>query len=216
MKNTHTSFFFVAAAALLVITGSTKASSTFFMSDITTWIGPAAGPGIIQAAVVIDWDDGQPSWAWGYRWDAAQPLTGAGLFAAIQGADSRLGAVLGTTGSAYGIRDITWNSSERVTPAFNQWKYFLNGIQLTPGSSTSAFTPPAGSPYDDAGPGAWYSPTTLLQYVPVVDGSWNGFRAVPNPVSGVSPALPISALPVPEPSRLWLLSALVLLRRKQL
>ena len=76
--------------------------------------------------------------------------------------------------------------------------------------------PPLGSPYDEAGPGAWISSNTGVLGRPVVNGSWDGWVYS----SGtVTPGLAVNApLPVPEASSVLLLGlggSLLLRRRRQ-
>ncbi len=61
----------MASAILMVnvVAGSSRADATFTFDDIHYWVGG----GTNRAAVVLDWNNGQPrsSLAWGIRWDGA-------------------------------------------------------------------------------------------------------------------------------------------------
>ena len=103
------------------------AAATFLISDVTNWIGPAAGPGINQAVLVLDWADAQPAWAWGYRWDASQSKTGADLLTAVLGVESRLTATVSGAGF---VSNVGWSGTRfqgDYNPGTGQyWNYFVN------------------------------------------------------------------------------------------
>ncbi len=201
--------------------------ATFLVSDVTRWIGPAAGPGISQAVLVIDWNDGQTPWAWGYRWDTTQARTGTDLLNAVAGVDPRL------TFTGGFISNIAWNAdlsgaNERFKPGFNSttnefWTYSVNNAQqennfVNGAAPTGAhILPPNGSPYDEGGPGAWVSANTGAAGRPLVDGSWDGWYYATFSTNG--PLQPVNAPPpVPEPSSGGLaavLCAWVVRRRRQ-
>ncbi|MDB6069483.1 MAG: hypothetical protein JWL81_654, partial [Verrucomicrobiales bacterium] len=81
--------------------------------------------------------------------------------------------------------------------------YFVNNNQQ-PGNYNDGAAPagahvmpPLGSPYDEAGPGAWVSSNTGVTGRPLADGSWDGWIYS----DGVAvPSVPVNApVPVPEP-----------------
>jgi hypothetical protein len=227
MKKNNTLRLFAAGvlscSAILFTTPATHAA-TFLFSDVTNWIGPAAGPGISQAAVVIQWP-GQSAWAWGFRWNSAETRNGRDLLLALAGVDPRFTI----TGSGF-ISDLRWDADLNGTPAFSfpgynattgqYLNYFVNNAQQ-PGNFSNGTAPtgahvlpPLGSPYDEAGPGQWVSSNTGVLGRPVVDGSWDGWVYSDG---SVLPGAPVNApMPVPEPSAplLILLAAGAMLRRR--
>jgi MYXO-CTERM domain-containing protein len=213
------------AATLLT---TTTHAATFLMSDVTNWIGPAAGLGISQGVLVIQWPS-QPAWAWGFRWNSSVPRTGRDHLLGLAGADPRFTF----TGGGF-VSDLSWDADlngtpEFTFPAFNPstfeyLSYWVNndqqaGVFDDGAAPTGAhILPPLGSPYDEAGPGRWVSSNTGVLGRPVVDGSWDGW----NYSSGdgnVLPALAIDApAPIPEPAAaglLMLCSGLLLRRRRE-
>ena len=202
------------ALASTFLLATPGAAATFLISDVTNWIGPAAGPGINQAVLVLDWADAQPAWAWGYRWDASQSKTGADLLTAVLGVESRLTATVSGAGF---VSNVAW-SGTRFQGDYNAgtgqyWNYFVNNLQQSGNYNDGAaptgahLLPPLGSPYDEAGPGVWVSSNTGILGRPLVDGSWDGLIYADFKSTG--PSLGINApVIVPEPS--WL-SAILLL-----
>jgi hypothetical protein len=203
----------LALASSLFLVGPC-AAATFLISDVTNWVGPAAGPGINQAVLVLDWADAQPAWAWGYRWQASQPKTGADLLAAVLGVETRLSATI--SGGGF-VSNVGWNGTRfqgDYNPGTGQyWNYFVNNLQqsgnyVDGAAPTGAhILPPLGSPYDEAGPGAWVSSNTGILGRPLVDGSWDGFVYADFTSTGASFASNAPTL-VPEPS--WLSGMLLL------
>ncbi len=202
----------IAAGALycsaLLTTTTTGHAATFLMSDVTRWTGPAAGAGISQAVLVIQWP-GQSAWAWGYRWNSAETRHGRDLLLALAGADPRFTF----TGSGFvsylrwdadlnGIADLTFPDFNATTGQY--LNYFVNNGQQAGNFNDGAapagahVLPPLGSPYDEAGPGTWHSSNTGVLGRPLVDGSWDGW--VYSDGSGL-PGFAINApAPVPEVS----------------
>ena len=77
-------------AALALLCSATFARSAISFTDIRLWAGTAPGEGTSQAALVVDFHDGQPGLVWGYRWPAQESRTGQDMLAAILGADPGL------------------------------------------------------------------------------------------------------------------------------
>ena len=210
--NTHTRPL-VAAALGVAAAFTAPAEGAFTLADIQFWTGVPDGPDTNQAVLVVDWIDGSPPLAWGYRWPQAETRTGGDLLAAVAGADPRL-SIQGLGGnfvSHFGFDADRNGSMERFHPGFNPatnefWFYFVNNEvffdpvdfnrngHIVPPATTVV---PLGNPYDGAGPGAWVSSSTGVLGRPLADGSWDGFVYASQPV-GL--AEPVAATPVPEPS----------------
>lgn len=202
-------------------------AATFLASDVTHWIGPAAGAGISEAVLVVQWP-GQNAWAWGVRWDSAVSQTGSGLLLALVGAEPRFHATI--SGSGF-VSNLTWdadlNGAEELSfPGFNPdtgeyLNYFVNNHQqegvFDDGAAPAGahILPPLGSPYDEAGPGTWVSSNTGANGRPLVDGSWDGWLYGNFNSSGPGAAVNAPAL-IPEPGVsvfLLVLSGGALIRR---
>jgi hypothetical protein len=178
-------------------------AATFLSADVSTWLGEPGGPGVHEAFLVLDWADTQPAFVWGYRWTGTGAKTGADLLGALSLADSRF--TFDGLGSGF-AENLAWNG-ERFRPGYNAtsgtyWNYFVNNNQqsgnYTDGAAPTGahILPPLGSPYDEAGPGAWVSSNTGFLGRPLVDGSWDGFVYADS--SSPGPGLPRTAPAVPE------------------
>lgn len=210
------------SAILTLIPGPTASATTFLMSDVTTWIGPAAGPDQNKAVLVIQWPGQSTGWAWGFRWSAAESKTGSDLLQALAGADPRFSF----TGSGF-ISDLRWDAdlngaAEWSFPGYNATtgeylNYFVNNNQQ-PGNYNDGAAPagahvmpPLGSPYDEGGPGTWVSSNTGVAGRPLADGSWDGWIYSDG---AAVPLLPVNApLPVPEPGSAMLILTSAFLTR---
>lgn len=213
-------------SAIFITTPSRAA--TFLASDVTNWIGPAAGTGVSQAVLVIQWP-GQSAWAWGIRWNAADSKNGSDLLTALMGADPRFKASI--SGSGF-VTNLTWDTdlngaADLSFPAYNAvtgeyLNYFVNNAQQDGNYNNGAapagahVLPPLGSPYDEAGPGAWVSSNTGSNGRPVADGSWDGWVYADFSSNGPGAVVNAPAL-VPEPgaSVFLLFAAGSLLRRRR-
>jgi len=216
----------LAVAATLFLTNTTHAA-TFLFSDVRNWIGPAAGPGISQAVMVVQWP-GQPAWAWGFRWNSSETRHGRDLLLALAGADPRFTF----TGGGF-VTNLEWDADQNGTPEFTfpgynggtgeYLGYWVNNDQV-PGlfsngaaPAGSHILPPLGSPYDEAGPGRWVSSDTGVLGRPVVDGAWDGWLYSSGDGT-VLPGFPLNApAPIPEPgaAALIVLTGSLLLRRRR-
>ena len=211
-------------AATLLLSPTSRAA-TFFTSDVTNWTGPAAGPGISEGVLVIQWPS-LPAWAWGFRWSSSETRNGLDQLMALAGRDARFSF----TGGSF-ISDLRWDADLDGTPDFTfpgfnattgeYLNYFVNNHQQSgnyEGGAAPAgahLLPPLGSPYDDAGPGAWVSSNTGVLGRPVVDGSWDGWI---HSDGSLVPAPAVNApAPVPEPAATALLVLVggALLRRRR-
>jgi hypothetical protein len=202
----------VAAAFVAAATTTAPARGAFTLADVQFWTGTPDGPDTSEAVLVVDWLDGSPALAWGFRWPNSQSPTGGDLLAAVVGADPRL-SVQGLNGnflSHFAFDANLDGSPERFRPGFNPatsefWAYFVNNhvfTHPTDFSQNGHIIPPAttvvplGNPYDPAGPGSWVSSSTGVLARPLVDGSWDAFVYASQP-SGAGE--PIAATPIPEP-----------------
>jgi hypothetical protein len=200
---------------------SLSASAAVTFADIAIWTGAPQTATTAQAALVIDWSDGQAPLVWGYRWEPADgEKTGRDMLTAILGADNRLTA----QGTNF-LSDFSWDANtdgtpERFKPGWNgseYWAYFvnndvyyhptnflLNGHIIPPATTVV----PNGNPYSAMAPGTWVSSSTGVVQRPLVNGSWDGF--VYN--TGITgPLEPVAASPVPEPSTSLLALGLTML-----
>jgi hypothetical protein len=223
----------IAVGALLcsaTLLPAPKASAaTFLASDVTNWIGPAAGAGISQSVLVIQWP-GQSAWAWGIRWDSAETHNGSDLLTALTGADPRFKATISGTGY---VSNLTWDADLNGTPELSfppynagtgeYLNFFVNNLQLDGNYNNGAapagahVLPPLGSPYDEAGPGTWVSSNTGATGRPLADGSWDGWVYADFSSTGPGAVVNAPAL-IPEPgsaSVLVLCAAGSLLRRRR-
>ena len=208
-----------ATSLALAFAVTTNISAALSATDLNVWVGPSAGPGINEAVLVVEWADGAPGLAWGYRWPATQNATGRDLLAAVIGTDARFRADgLGTGFVANLSFDADRNGApERFHPGFDPvttefWNYFVNNdVYYDPADFTKNghVVPPAtsvvslGNPYAE---GRWVSSSTGVLDRPLVHGSWDGFvyAAMSN-----GPLEPVAAPPIPEPAS-CLLAALAL------
>lgn len=214
----------LSCSAILITTPTTHAA-TFLLPDVTNWIGPAAGSGISEAAMVIQWP-GQPAWAWGFRWNSTETRHGRDLLLALAGVDPRFTF----TGGGF-VSDLRWDADldgtpEYTMPGYNATtgeylNYFVNNAQQADNFTNGAAPvgahvfPPLGSPYDEAGPGIWVSSHTGVVGRPVVNGSWDGWIYSDG---SLAPALAVNApTPVPEvssPLMVFITGSLLLRRRR--
>jgi hypothetical protein len=204
-------------AALLLLCSATIARSAVTFADIRLWAGAASGPGVSEAAVIVDFRDGTPGIAWGYRWPSQETRTGQDMLNAILGADPALSvdSTFFPNGFTYGARSRSF--SDNGTPGDftddSYWGYWVNNeVYYDPNNNfllNSHIVPPAtevvplGNPY---GPGHWVESSTGDAARPLVNGSWDGWvygpyltqpgeavAAVPEPAVGGMVALTLLA-----------------------
>jgi len=201
------------AVALTCAAAAPPADAAFTLADIDFWVGPAAGPGISQAAIVIDFaypgaPADPPSLAWGYRWHSSETRTGQDLIAAVVAADPRLSA----TGIEFGFIDtLSYDGDlngtpDHTHPGFNPAtgrysNYWVNNAVIEGTAPLFAeaghVLPPNGHPFAAIDPGTWVFSSTGMAGRPLADGSWDGWIYAIDPVAG--PREPVAAL-VPEPA----------------
>ncbi|MBP7948808.1 MAG: hypothetical protein KA004_04065 [Verrucomicrobiales bacterium] len=220
------------AGIFLATCGASAAHAAFAMTDITHWTGIADGPGVAKAAVVIDWNDGQPPLAWGFRWDASLRQTSQDMLAAILGADPRL-SVQGLAGgflSHLGFDADLDGNPERFRPGFNgstgeYWLYAVNNdVYFHPmdfGLNSHIVPPnttviPNGNPFAATSPGHWVTSSTGVNGRELADGSWDGFVYRTFAETNAGPAEPVAvSIPEPTASLLMLLALAPLVRRRR-
>lgn len=191
-------------APLLLLCSATIARSAVTFTDIRLWAGAAPGPGINEAALVVDFRDGSPGVAWGFRWSAQETKTGQDMLAAILGADAALSVDSTFFPGTFTYGSRTRSYSDNGTPDFTDdsyWGYWVNNEVYSnfenPALNSHIIAPatevvPLGNPY---GPGKWVESSTGGAGRPLVNGSWDGW------VYGVYLTQPGNALAaVPEPS----------------
>ncbi len=208
-------------AALALLCSATFARSAISFTDIRLWAGTAPGEGTHEAALVVDFHDGQPGLVWGYRWPAQESRTGQDMLAAILGADPGL-AVDGTffpNAFTYGAR--TRSFSDNGTPANyfddSYWGYWVNNdvyFHPTDFLQNSHIVPPAlvvvplGNPY---AAGHWVESSTGGAGRPLVNGSWDAWSyGVYNTQAGE----PVAAIPEPGVGGMLALGTILTLSRR--
>jgi len=201
-------------AALLLLCSATIARSAVTFTDIQLWAGTAPGPGVNEAAIVIDFHDGTPGIAWGYRWPAQETRTGQDMLTAIVGADHALSVDSTFFPNTFSYGAHSRSSSDNGTPGDysddSYWGYWVNNdVYYDPNNYllNSHIVPPAtevvplGNPY---GPGRWVESSTGDAGRPLVNGSWDGW------VYGQYLTQPGEALAaVPEPAAAGILTLAV-------
>ena len=218
--NTHRTACAVAAAAACAVIAPPHARAAITMAGIDFWTGTPAGPGLHQAALVIDFGHpgaaaGAPSLVWGYRWPAAESRTGYDLLAAVVAADPRLDV----SGLEFGFIDTVRydadldGAADFTHPGFDPGTgrysaYWVNNavVDGTPPLFADAghLLPPNGNPYAAESPGTWVFSSTGMAGRPLADGSWDGWVYAGDPLAG--PREPVAAM-VPEPAAAVLLLA---------
>ena len=199
-------------------------AASFLITDITQWVGVADGAGVNEAVMVIQWPGQTDAWAWGYRWQSSETKTGSDMLSAFATASNGAFVVSGLAGGF--VTDLQWmgNSFPGYNAGTGQYlQYFVNNAQVSdnyndgPSSSGGAhILPPLGSPYDEAGPGAWVASNTGVAGRPLVDGSWDGWSYAGFGEPGPGQAVNAPAA-IPEPSSVVLIAgaSLALFRRRR-
>lgn len=208
------------ALALLLSAAISRSAISF--TDIRLWAGDAPGPGISEAAVVVDFRDGSPGLLWGYRWPSSETRTGRDMLTAVMGADPLLGvdSTFFPNSILYGGRSRSF--SDNGTPANyfddSYWGYWVNNnVYYDPNNFllNAHIVPPAtevaplGNPY---GSGAWVESSTGTAARPLVNGSWDGWVYG---VYGTQPGEPVAAVPEPGAGGLLGMAAAGVLARRR-
>jgi hypothetical protein len=206
-------------------------------NDIVTWSGSGAN----EAALVIDWNDGQSPLAWGYRWDGT--ATGEDLFRVVAATDNSLFARIQVFGFGALVNGIGYdrdNDGFGVSGISGAKSFGAGGIfegaETDFGTKTDSddsyseannstfeyweYFNGAGNPYDG---GSWASATSGFSGRSLANGDWDGWY-YPGTFGGDPSAIPGNALAagaaaVPEPSSVLLMAfgsiGLLLCRRSQ-
>lgn len=193
-------------------------SDVIDFNDIVTW----AGSGSQEAALVVDWNDGQSPLAWGYRWDGT--ATGEDMFRAVATADDSLYARIQVFGFGSLVNGIGYdrdNDGFGVTGTSGAKTFgpggIFEGAEIEFGMKTDADDAYAeannttfeyweyfngnGNPY--AG-GAWSSAASGFSGRSLTNGDWDGwyypgtFGGDPTAIPGTAQAAGAAAA-VPEP-----------------
>ena len=190
-----------AAASVLLMTAAAGRGAVS-LADVRVWAGSPAGPGVSEAALVIDWRDGTPGLVWGYRWPSVESRTGRDMLEAVLGLDPGL-----TVDSTFFPGTMAWGGRSRSyddagTASYlddRYWNYWVNNevyLHPTDFMQNGHVVPPAtvvvplGSPF---GSGRWVESPTGLADRPLVNGSWDGWAFGEY---GAQPGVPVA---VPEP-----------------
>jgi len=209
-------------SAVWALTITTSFGQVMSLSDIDVWVGTGSN----EAALIIDFNDGElnESFAWGYRWNGT--ASGADMLLAIANASGRLSVLSSGTGaSGFFLSQISYfhdtvfhqesNGDFSVFPSeFRSWGYYLAG-----GTAGDDLAGPGGTPTPIAGggtslPTSWTpspSGASLDSFGEtgriLADGSWDAWSFGQNDASFVHQAPPGPENPVaaiPEPSSLLL------------
>ncbi len=149
-----------------------------------------------------------------FTYNPGSPLTGAGLFLALDSADTTLSLTYaGTATSNFYLSNLSYDSSSGPTPSQEgdgySWTYFVaGGLEQ---NLDSNFTPIPGS-YSSVPSGSWSFASTGASNRVIQPGSWDAWVLGPWVDDGTGTfnyvyegALP-SVAPVPEPASLALLA----------
>ena len=198
---------------LITVWPAAASASVMDFDDLVIW----AGTGSNEAAMVVDWRDGQPALAWGYRWDGA--ATGEDMFRAIAAADDDFyGSINDTFAFGNFINGIGYDRDGDgfdVTPAlsFNAdgLHFGASAVDVVSddaddsyrGSSSTfefwEYFVSVGNPYDG---GSWSSAAVGFSDRNLTDGDWDAW-VFPGFVGNLPSDTPLAAggtTAVPEPS----------------
>lgn len=216
---------------MLLFAGQRSEADVLSFNDIAIW----AGSGSNEAALVVDWNDGQSPLAWGYRWDGA--ATGEDMFRAVAAEDDSLFARIQVFGFGSLLNGIGYDRDDDgfgVSGTSGAKSFDADGIfegaEVEFGTKTDAddsyseannttfeyweYFIGTGNPY--AG-GSWGPPATGFSGRSLSNGDWDGwyypgFSGDPLAIPGIA-----NAAAVPEPSTVFMLtfaSIGLLLRRR--
>lgn len=198
---------------------STASANVMDFDDLVIW----AGTGSNEAALVVDWRDGQSSLAWGFRWDGA--ATGEDMMRAIVAEDDDFYAAINNT-FAFGnfVSGLGYDRDSDGFAVTSGIVFDADGLFVgaTPTDgvavdaddsyheSTSAFEfweyfVSVGNPLDG---GSWQSSGVGFSDRVLSDGDWDAWVFPGFAGNNPTPPLAAGATPVPEPST-WAVFALL-------
>jgi hypothetical protein len=168
------------------------ASAVVSFADITQWVGNAPGQGVAEAALVVDFRDGQrPLWI-GYRWPTAETRTGKDLLDAVIGAGTGLTADSTVFVSTFSLGARSQSYNNNGTADYNDdsyWGYWT--------AETNPYT------------GSWTESQVGAATRVLASGSWDGWSY------GPFGTLPVAPIPEPGAVTLVLLAGVVFSRRNR-
>ncbi|MDP0498857.1 MAG: PEP-CTERM sorting domain-containing protein [Verrucomicrobiota bacterium JB022] len=193
--------------AAFLFAGTQAISAQFFgLDDISNWVGT----GSQTSALVVDWNDGQGSVAWGFRYDGT--ATAFDMVAAVAAADSRFSVIESTDydDTVVGMGYDRDGDGFSVTPSVT----FTDGMGLAGSADADGLV---SNDLDDSFAAGWFTNGFFAFFTSMAepylndnweeamigagtfeltDGSWSGFTWAAAP--GWSADAPVA--PVPEPS----------------
>lgn len=148
-------------------------------ADIETWVG--SGPN--EAALVVDWNDGDEPLAWGYRWDG--DATGTDMFEAIASADNRFfGKVNDPFTVVFGIGYDRDSDGFSLAGGLSPNEFDQNGLTVATFSTADGS---AASDFDDSYREGWLADGYWSQWSsfgsPYAGGSWFSDFGVASPIA---------------------------------
>jgi hypothetical protein len=222
MNKTPLTVFGPLRVALALLCSATFARAVISFADIRLWAGAPAGPGVNEAALVIDFHDGSPGVVWGFRWNAGETRTGRDMLGAVLSIDPRLSMDSTFFPNSISLADRSRAFSDNGTPGNfmddSYWGYWVNNdvfYHPTDFNLNSHIVPPAteviplGNPYST---GHWVESSTGAAARPLVNGSWDAWSYG---VFGTQAGEPVAAVPEPAGATLVLLTAGVILFQRR-
>lgn len=179
---------------LLLVVLTTPLANAFGFADIQNW----TGTGDNRAALVIDFKNGGPAYAWGYRFSGTK--TGFDLLTDVSDADPSLSYTFTQYSFGKAVTAIQYGNFGQAgfdSGSQGYWAYYL-------GAGTTA-------------PTTWTSSSTGYEGRILGVDSWDGWSWAPGFNATAPNANIVAAAPVPEPASMILLGlgSLALLRRRR-